>query len=331
MKETLVNNASSALNGSITDVATSLTVLDGSGFPASGEFRLIIGDELLLCTERNTNTLTVERGVEGTTAAAHADGSPVVHIVTAGALQRYGRDNDPYFDSDRPPLGRLRDASGNVLTSADFSWDNQSTSTVTDQNGTLVLRAPAVTGENCRVLYTDVPATPYSAIACVSAFAPCNTNFPNAGFGFRESGTGKLHLLALSIESLETGPKLAVYKYTTPTNFSAASVTRVALLSDVSRFWIRVTDDGTNLIFEIGPDGMNWIQIWSEVRTNFMAGGRMVCASTRTPPARPGKCSFRCSISASRSLTAPLWLTYRPEWGFFRFLLPGARNHRIAL
>lgn len=78
MAELWTNNAESTLSGSITDSATSLTVQAGHGAlfpsPSNGDyFWLTIESEIVKCTARSTDTLTVTRAQQGTSAAAHAD------------------------------------------------------------------------------------------------------------------------------------------------------------------------------------------------------------------------------------------------------------------
>jgi len=79
------NRAKSALAADITSAATSLTVTAGEGakFPSTYPFPITIEDEILKCTNRSTDTLTVERAQEGTTAAAHATGKAVHLRITA--------------------------------------------------------------------------------------------------------------------------------------------------------------------------------------------------------------------------------------------------------
>ena len=84
--ETFSNNASSTLSMSVDNVVTLLSVVDGSSFPSSGQFRLKINNELMLCISRFGDNLVVARAQEGTSAASHASGDAVVHIVTAAAL-----------------------------------------------------------------------------------------------------------------------------------------------------------------------------------------------------------------------------------------------------
>ena len=83
------NRAISALAADITDVATSLTVTAGEGakFPSAGDFHITIEDEILKCTARTTDTLTVVRAQEGTTGAAHIAGKSVELRITAGVIE----------------------------------------------------------------------------------------------------------------------------------------------------------------------------------------------------------------------------------------------------
>src|SRR5687767_14977563 len=143
-REQFANTATSLLNGGIDNDDTSLTVDSGSSFPSVGNFRILIDSEILLCTARSTNVLTVVRGQEGTAAASHSDDAKVTQIVTQGSLQRLMKDNLPFADvSGRPILNSLTDSAGVVIDSGDFAWVNQGSATATDHNGTLLLTAPA--------------------------------------------------------------------------------------------------------------------------------------------------------------------------------------------
>jgi hypothetical protein len=74
------NNTSVAttLSAKITAAATSIKVTSNTGFPASGQFRIAVGSEIMLVTAGNgTNTWTVTRGKDGTTAAIAASGAAV--------------------------------------------------------------------------------------------------------------------------------------------------------------------------------------------------------------------------------------------------------------
>ena len=100
--ENFANNAASTLNGAINNSTTSVTVVDGTPFPAGG-FRIIIESEIMYCLTRSGNGLTVVRGVENTTAASHADTLDVVHIVTAGSISALKNDMLAMLGQGRTP------------------------------------------------------------------------------------------------------------------------------------------------------------------------------------------------------------------------------------
>jgi len=92
------NNAETTLNGAITNVATSITVTDGSVFPnpSGGDyFWLTITDdtniEIVKVTARATHVLTVTRGQDGTSGTAFADGDKVQLRLTAVGLSEFAQ------------------------------------------------------------------------------------------------------------------------------------------------------------------------------------------------------------------------------------------------
>ncbi len=88
--EQLGNDFATTLAAAITTVGqTAITVASGTGAPAAN-FRCRIDDELVLVTSTGAGTnWTIERGVEGTTAATHLLGADVAHVVTEGGLKQH--------------------------------------------------------------------------------------------------------------------------------------------------------------------------------------------------------------------------------------------------
>lgn len=80
----VANNAASLLAAEIAAGATSLSVPagDGAEFPST-TFHISIDDEIILCTSRTTDVLTVTRAQEGTIAAIHLAGAEVRLNITA--------------------------------------------------------------------------------------------------------------------------------------------------------------------------------------------------------------------------------------------------------
>jgi hypothetical protein len=91
------NNASTTLASSISSSATSLTVASGAGAlfpnPTSPDYFLVTLQgvsgtpiEIVKCTARSTDVLTIVRAQEGTTASAFTGGDKVELRVTAAQM-----------------------------------------------------------------------------------------------------------------------------------------------------------------------------------------------------------------------------------------------------
>lgn len=80
------------LVGAITNSQTSITVASASGFPASFPYSLVLdegtaSEEVVNVTAALGTTLTVGRGVDGTTNVSHLSGATVHHSITARDVQ----------------------------------------------------------------------------------------------------------------------------------------------------------------------------------------------------------------------------------------------------
>lgn len=89
--EQLNNNAKTTLAESVTDAdATSIRVTSAAGFPAEGQFAIVVGTskEIMLVTAVSGTTFTVARRQEGSAGTTHSSGAEVTHSITAGSLRR---------------------------------------------------------------------------------------------------------------------------------------------------------------------------------------------------------------------------------------------------
>lgn len=84
--EQFANNPVGTLNGAINNSVTSLVLSLIGNFPTSGNYRIKIDNEYMLVTGVSGTTLTVTRGIEGSSAASHVDQSAVYGVLTALAL-----------------------------------------------------------------------------------------------------------------------------------------------------------------------------------------------------------------------------------------------------
>ena len=74
--------AATTLSGAITNSALALVLASAAGFPAAGNFVLFIENEQVLVTAgQGSANLTVTRGYNNTTAAAHASGVAITNAI----------------------------------------------------------------------------------------------------------------------------------------------------------------------------------------------------------------------------------------------------------
>ena len=89
MTEQIANFGHTTLAEPLDNAETGVDVTSGAVFPSSWTFRVKVDDEIMLVTARTTNTLTVERGAEGTTPATHDSGAAIDAVLTAGGLTQH--------------------------------------------------------------------------------------------------------------------------------------------------------------------------------------------------------------------------------------------------
>lgn len=115
------NNATGKLGGDITTSSTTLILQTGNGIlfpsPTGGNYfpiTVVKSDgtlEIMKCTERTSDILTVTRSQEGTTAKSFSIGDRVSLRITAKSLSD--------FVADKQPLNRTLTAISNMVVSAD--------------------------------------------------------------------------------------------------------------------------------------------------------------------------------------------------------------------
>ena len=273
--EKFANLAETTLASGYTSGTTTLSVVSASGFPTVGVFRVRLGN-----TGKTVWRVDSVSGTTFTGAAeandANANSGDAVKIVASKAVaERFLQSPDPggidaiagvsAADSYGPvwKLGRPDLVS--------WAWQNQGGAAVVDANGISFLSIPSQT-TNFRSRLISTPATPWTATILMQAhFTVTAANQQQAGIILRESGTGKIYPFYL-----DAAGQLQAIKFTNDTTFSAVGAVNstTAFLNSVGRrYWLRITDNGTNLLFLTSRDGVNFTQQGSEGRTVFMAAG----------------------------------------------------------
>jgi hypothetical protein len=319
----------STLSSAYTSGGSSLAVAGlGSGasaLPSTGDFYVLVEaegsntEEVLKVTAISGSTLTVTGAQAGTAASNHASGAQIRGpIVTAGCLNQFRQDviqtgldaaktaekaGNLYIPSNG--FGLYRDNGAAFVPfgplfpftapdNSQFTWINQTSGSVSGSvsttNGGIFLRAPAVGGENWRLRAKAVPgSTPYQVTAAFVYYAP-NTAFPAAGIWIGDSGTTpKFYAFVRTMGAIK------LYRYTSPTAFSATDLTHDDQLQGAVTF-LRIANDGTNLVFSVSADGQNFEPVSSISKTAFL-----------TAPSQWGICTNAGQATNAANLTLLSW------------------------
>lgn len=296
------NGAATTLAGNVDNTSDPVTisVASASTFPTTGDFRILIGTEILLVTGVSGTSFTCSRAQEGTSIASHTTGDAVTHILTAASLKRIiGEYNIVDTYTNRPTAGVkgrrfiASDGPGGEWIDNGSTWDlffhgigplnpnisdfatavNSTARWTTDTSkGIFSIKdsGPASGSEFNMTMVKTAPSTPWTMTVAFRINAPPGTGC-NAGIQIRDSGTSKLKGFALS----GPGNRLNVWNWTNSTTFSGTAFDSGATnLGDGNNMLkcLRVTNDGTNLTFWYSANFRDWYEVYTEaVSGNFIA------------------------------------------------------------
>jgi hypothetical protein len=275
-RERLANDAQSTLNGAITDVATTLTVTSATGFSTDGDFRVRVNDEIMLVTGVSGSVFTIERGAESTTNVAHGNGDAICQILTKGGLENWVKENaDPYALTVRPPY-RIADVNGDLLVDTDFTtFGTFATATISLDGGVLSLRQTTKYGGNqLAIKGRPVPgSTPYEVVACMDTVNGESNNGGLFGICFYDDAGTRITVMLVSGGG--DTPEIGVHNMNSETSFSSTvgSSSHDTLTGSTSgKIWLKLEDNGTNLIYSFGHDGLQFEDIATVARGSFFTG-----------------------------------------------------------
>lgn len=273
-RERTVNAGVTTLNGAINDSTTTIVTSDSTQLSASPQFRIIIDSEIMLVTGVSGNTLTVTRGAESSTAAAHNDGATVAQIMTREGLQRYMRDwNNPYFDDSNAIPQQLLDSSDATLTASSFTEINfagsGTPSKADSSQGSIVLdKAAQSAANNYALMVKSAPSPTWIWTVGIIPNLPAeeSADLPTIGACVRDNGTGEFYDF-----QIDKNGAVRVDKYSGPTASATAFLTGDAYCHPHGPYWLQVEDDNANLYFRISADGVNFVELGSEARTTHLS------------------------------------------------------------
>lgn len=264
MTEQFANKISTTLAADYTAGSGTLTVASATGMPATGTFRLRLGNSagsILICTARAGAVCTVSVEQNDGNAAA---GDSVKLVNTAGAMSQLKAD----------AIAGAGTTFGGDPTIYTWGWVNQGAAAVTEANSAIWLVGVNDAVQNDR-LRTKAHTAPKRYRAVLQFDILLNngaTVFSYAGLCFRESSTGKFSRFTGQVGTTNV---VAHQNMTNPTTFGAtlAQETRAALYGG-SRFHMEFEDNNVNIISRYSFDNAkNFVQLHSVGRTAHMAGG----------------------------------------------------------
>lgn len=274
------NHGVTGLNGSINDSVTSVAVSDGSVFPSEGDFRVIVDSEVMLVTARSSNTLTVVRGVDGTTAASHTDTAAIKTVATADQWDSLLIDLGPspsdqnsgtaFTGLELPRL--ILDEDSTILTASDFTEIGFQTSTTLTDTSYGGLRLFDTNGGGSavdnRLAVVPAPAsTPWQVtVRFFIGYGAVYNSWDWAAVVARESGTGEYYSWLMRPWNASN---IEHHNSTT----SVASVLNSDRTPAAIYEWYRIIDNGTNILFQHSTNGRNFHEQYSTARTAHLAAG----------------------------------------------------------
>ena len=155
------------------------------------------------------------------------------------------------------------------MANGSFSWSNQDSASVTVTNRVVRLSKAGGGGDALRCRLASVPgATPYSVTATVLLDFPAQ-NYASAGLCITD-GTK----LCTVVASYNSGEAFRGYKFNSTTSYSASNAFSYyrAGLCAMKPVYLRMRNDGTNLILSFSLDGSNYFIAQTAGVNAFIAG-----------------------------------------------------------
>jgi hypothetical protein len=285
-----VNEYSSTLNdaGGISDSDTTVTVTSVTGLPTTGDYHLLINEEIVLVTKLSGSTLTIVRGQDGTTASSHGDGSSITSIACKGTLEGILKDAGAIKTL---PYGRCMRADGTILTASNFAMINAGASTAQDGNdGTISFSVDDVTGDDTRGLKRDFgTANDHRIIAHIDMPAFSQTGNDYLSFYSRQASGGSMDGVSLYPQLKVAAQQRSTYLATPVDDISHGVAGTHDLWVMLEIEWDKVaTTDHLRWYYSI--DGVHW---WL-IHTHTFAAG--TCQVGIWATNRSGAGFMRCNI-----------------------------------
>jgi hypothetical protein len=163
----------------------------------------------------------------------------------------------------RQVMSALPTATSTGLT----GWVGQQGATFVEGPAGVSVDAPAG-ADSLRVRYGPAPAAPYKLTVLLAATRNSSA-YSEAGIGWYD-GSAKLHIISLVIGNLGLPPSLQVAKWSAY-NFRVGNDAAAGGYFP-QPLWLQLQDDGTNITFAYGVDGVNFVPLFTAPKSSAYLG-----------------------------------------------------------
>lgn len=245
------------------------------------------GSQTILNLIAGTGITLSDNGSGGITitATGGGGGAPTTDVYVLGTADYTNLANSVVnptaaFGVDVAPVsaGSLDDEfNGSTLnTSTRWTWVNQSTATATVKNSILNLIDPASSPDNWRVILQTAPATPWEVTCKIrmtaNAALGAPVDFMAGGIILTAGNTSASKLIVFGFNH-STSQTFIVLNYTNYTTFNSGALGGNWTWQNQPDIYLKVKDDGTNLLFSWSFDGVGFTSLGSVARTAFLPSG----------------------------------------------------------
>jgi hypothetical protein len=159
------------------------------------------------------------------------------------------------------------------MINSQFAWINQDSASIDTTGKAVTLRRTAGGGDTFRTRVKSIGRTAPYQVTAIIIFDMPNENYAGGGIWIGESGaTPKMLLNSPGMNTGGTGTGIRNYRFSSPTAYSGTNdFTMYRASVSGHPVWLRIRDDGTNIIRSASFTGIAWHQMHSLGRTAYLA------------------------------------------------------------
>lgn len=157
-----------------------------------------------------------------------------------------------------------------TVPTSGWTWRNQGGASVATTYGGRRMVLPT-SAADLRLEERTCPATPWTLDALVRVSSPVIGTFVRSGIIIMASG-GRAYFAGMYVPGSGSSTKLEISQWSAVGTFSSQTLITEEQ-SGTEQVWIRVTDNGTNLVISFSRDGITYHQALSETRATWLTGG----------------------------------------------------------